>query len=83
MTGESERRRIMHIHAIRAMLLGSEDGLTSKEMATVLKTSSSVINAILQDTYGFYIDRWDTTQPGCPAVWMCVSVPENCPKPSK
>lgn len=82
MTGESARRRVMHTHAIRALLLGNDDGLTAGEMARALGVTTSAVNGILSDTFGFYIDRWATTTTGSlAAVWMCVRVPENCPRP--
>lgn len=83
MTGESARKRVMHTHAIRALLLGNEDGLTTGEMARALGITSSAVNAVLNDTYGFYVDRWATTVTGSlAAVWMCVQVPANCPRPT-
>lgn len=81
MTGESLRQRVMHTHAIRALLLGAEDGLTAGEVARTIGIHTSPVLGILNDVYGFYIDRYDTTQPGTPAIWMCVPVPENCPLP--
>lgn len=79
---ESVRRRVMFVHAIRAMLLGAEDGLTAGEMARTLSITTSYANGILNDTYGFYVDRWaDTGRGGDAAVWMCVVVPKNCPRP--
>lgn len=82
MTGESSRKRVMHTHAIRALLLGSEDGLTAGEMARALGLTNTAVNGILNDTFGFYIDRWATTGSGSlAAVWACVQVPANCPRP--
>lgn len=84
MTGESQRRRIMHTHAIRALLLGAEDGLTTSELGKALGITGSYVNTILNDEYGFYIDRWATTQTGSlAAVWTCVPVPANCPRPTQ
>lgn len=81
---ESDRRRTMHIHAIRALLLGSDDGFTTGELARQLGVTSSYVNGILKDTYGFYIDRWATTESKALApVWACVVVPPNCPRPGK
>lgn len=72
----------MHTHAIRALLLGSDDGLTAGEMARALGITSSYVNGILNDCYGFYIDRWADKRPGyAAAVWVCVVVPANCPRP--
>lgn len=84
MTGESERKRVMHTHAVRALLLGSEDGLTASEMGRPLGITNAYINGILTNTYGFYIDRWARTESGSTAaVWMCVRVPDNCPRPKE
>lgn len=81
MTGESLRRRVMHTHAIRALLLGTDDGLTAGELARSLGVTGSYVNAILNDTYGFYVDRWADTGSTLAAVWTCVVVPKNCPRP--
>lgn len=82
MSGESARRKVMFTHAIRALLLGNEDGLTAGEMARSLGTTNATVNGILNDAYGFYIDRWATTGSGSlAAVWVCVPVPPNCPRP--
>ncbi len=84
MTGESQRRRVMLTHAIRALLLGAEDGLTAGEMGRSLNVTTSTVNGILHETYGCYVDRWAETERGTDAaVWMCVKVPENCPRPDK
>lgn len=79
---ESARRRVMHTHAIRALLLANDDGLSSGELARSLGVTSSYVNGILNDVYGFYIDRWATTDRGTlAAIWACVPVPPNCPRP--
>lgn len=83
MTGESQRKRIMHTHALRALLLGAEDGLTTGELARALGVTSTYINALLDDTYGCYVDRWAATGNSLAAVWMCVPVPTNCPRPEE
>ncbi len=81
---ETTRRRVMHTHAIRALLLSNDDGMTSGELARSLGITSSYVNGILNDAYGFYIDRWATTATGTmAAIWVCVPVPENCPRPDK
>jgi len=83
MTGESQRNRIMHAHAIRALLLAAEDGMTAGQLAKPLGISPSRVNAILKDEYGFYVDRWETNKSGSfTAVWFCVEVPANCPPPT-
>ena len=72
----------MLTHAIRALLLGAEDGLTAGEMARALNITTSYANGVLNDTYGFYIDRWaNAGRGGNAAVWVCVPVPKNCPRP--
>jgi hypothetical protein len=81
MTGESSRRRVMHTHAIRALLLGADDGLTTGEMARTLGVTASYVNGILNDAYGFYVDRWADSGSRISAVWACVPVPKNCPRP--
>lgn len=82
MTGESSRKRVMHTHAIRALLLGSEDGLTAGEISNTLGITTSYARGILCDTYGIYVDRWADPGNGILAqVWMCMRVPENCPRP--
>lgn len=74
----------MYVHAIRALLLATDDGLTTGEMAKQLGLTTSYVNAILADTYGFYIDRY-ATLPGktTAPVWACVVVPPNCPRPTQ
>lgn len=80
---ESARRRVMHTHAIRALLLATDDGLTTGELAKQLGVTSSYVHAILTDTYGFYIDRYATLSSKTLApVWACVVVPPNCPRPT-
>lgn len=82
MTGESSRKRTMILHSVRALLLGSEDGLTASEMARPLSVTTGYVHGILTTEYGFYVDRWATTEHGSDAqVWMCVPVPANCPRP--
>lgn len=84
MTGESSRKKVMYTHSIRALLFGSEEGLTAGEMAKSLSVTSSYVNGILNSEYGFYVDRWAITETGTmAAVWMCVKVPDNCPRPRK
>lgn len=84
MIGESSRKRVMHVHALRALLLGSEDGLTAGEMARALGTTSSYTSGVLKEMYGCYVDRWANAGNGSDAaVWMCVPVPKNCPRPEK
>ena len=73
----------MHTHAIRALLLATDDGLTTGELAKQLGVTSSYVHAILTDTYGFYIDRYATLSSKTLApVWACVVVPPNCPRPT-
>jgi hypothetical protein len=81
MTGESIRRRVMMTHAIRALLLGADDGLTPGELARSLGVTGSYVNSILNDEYGFYVDRWADTGSRIAAVWACVPVPPHCPRP--
>jgi hypothetical protein len=81
MTGESLRKRVMYTHAIRVLLLAAPDGLVAGDIARTLGIHASPVLGVLNSEYGFYIDRYDTTRVGTPAVWMCVPVPENCPYP--
>jgi len=67
---------------IRELLLQSEDGMTANEIAARLDADPHAIRRAIPDTYGVYIDRWNTPNRGqYEAVYMCVVVPENTPKP--
>ena len=67
---------------IRELLLAAEDGLTAKEIAAMLDTDPNAIRRALPDMYGVYIDRWFAPKRGqYAAVYVCVPVPENTPKP--
>lgn len=71
--------------AIRDLLLASEDGLTTRELAAKLNSNITSTNLTLQSVWGVYIDRWikPKGQRGqYAAVHMCVSVPEDTPKPN-
>jgi hypothetical protein len=82
MTGESSRKRVMYTHSMRALLLAEER--TAGELARFLGLTTSYVTGILQTEYGFYIDRWATTEKNLDAaVWGCVVVPEHCPRPDR
>ena len=68
--------------AIRDTLLTAEDGLTINEIAAQLGTTDVSIRVTIPNVWGVYIDRWTKAKRGQhAAVYMCVEVPENVPKP--
>jgi len=70
---------------IRAVLLRNEDGLTAKEIAIKIGMEQDAVKKALPNIYGVYIDRWLTNlgRGAASAVYICVPVPDNTPKPSK
>jgi predicted transcriptional regulator len=67
---------------IRELLLQAEDGMTVNEIAARLDTDPVVIRQALKTVYGVYIDRWNAPKRGqYSAVYVCVVVPEDTPKP--
>jgi len=71
--------------AIRDLLLAAEDGLTTKQLAEKLNSNVTSTNLTLRNVWGVYIDRWvkPKGQRGqYAAVYMCVPVPENTPRPT-
>jgi predicted transcriptional regulator len=70
---------------IRAILLRNEDGLTAKEISQKLHMDPNAVRRALPNIYGVYIDRWLTNlgRRAASAVYICVPVPDNTPKPSK
>jgi predicted ArsR family transcriptional regulator len=69
---------------IRDILLASEDGLTANEIAARLDADPNAVRRAIPDMYGVYIDRWTAPKRGqYAAVYVCVPVPDNTPKPSK
>jgi hypothetical protein len=69
---------------IRDILLAAEDGLTANEIASMLDADPNAIRRAIPDMYGVYIDRWAVPKRGqYAAVYVCVPVPDNTPKPSK
>lgn len=83
MSSESQRRRVMVTHAVRVLLLAAADGLTAGDVARQLGVTKAYVNAVLNSEYGFYVDRWATVPGGSDAaIWMCVPVPANCPRPN-
>ena len=69
---------------IRELLLQAEDGMTANEIAARLDTDPVVIRQSLATAYGVYIDRWVAPNRGqYSAVYACVVVPEDTPRPNK
>ena len=67
---------------IRELLLQAEDGMTANEIAAMLDTDPASIRQSLATAYGVYIDRWTSPKRGqYAAVYVCVTVPEDTPKP--
>lgn len=67
---------------IRELLLQAEDGMTAGDIAERLDADPNAIRRAIPDTYGVYIDRWNAPNRGqYEAVYMCVEVPEDTPKP--
>jgi predicted transcriptional regulator len=69
---------------IRDLLLQAEDGLTANEIAARLDADPNAVRRAIPDMYGVYIDRWIAPKRGqYAAVYVCVPVPEDTPKPRK
>jgi predicted DNA-binding transcriptional regulator YafY len=69
-------------HAIRDLLLASEDGLTVNEIAVHFDATTKTICKTLKTVCGVYIDRWTGPSRGqYAAVYMCVETPQNAPRP--
>ena len=67
---------------IRNLLLQADDGLTANEIAARLDADPHAIRRAIPDMYGVYIDRWTAPKRGqYAAVYVCVPVPEDTPKP--
>ena len=68
--------------AIRELLIDNDDGLTIRQISEQLGVDHRSVRKSIQNAYGIYIDRW-TQCKGSPltAVYMCVHVPANTPKP--
>ena len=69
---------------VREALLGNKDGLTLNQISAVIDRSQDLVSSALYRTYGFYISNWVLNENGCMgmvAVWSCVQVPANLPKP--
>jgi hypothetical protein len=78
---ETLRRNKMLEHAIRALLLAHPDGMTPGNLAKLVGANRGTVQAILSNTYGFYLDRWTEANTTYSGVWCVVPVPENCPRP--
>jgi hypothetical protein len=69
--------------AIRKLLLASEDGLTTNEIADHFSATHKTICKTLKAVYGVYIDRWTgPTRGQYSAVYMCADIPEDAPHPT-
>jgi hypothetical protein len=67
-------------HAIRELLLASEDGLTVNQIADHFGATYKTICITLKTVYGVYIDRWTgPTRGQYAAVYACVETPQNAP----
>ena len=67
---------------IRELLLNAADGMTANEVAARLDVDPNAIRRAIPDMYGVYIDRWTEPKRGqYAAVYVCVLVPEDTPKP--
>jgi len=67
---------------IRDILLAAEDGMTANEIAARLDADPHAIRRALRNAFGVYIDRWNPPKRGqYAAVYVCVDVPANTPKP--
>lgn len=68
---------------IRETLLRNEDGLTAKEISQKLLMDPNAVRRALPNIYGVYIDRWLTNlgRGAASAVYVCVPIPEDTPKP--
>ena len=81
---EGARVKLSRHQAIRDVLLAAEDGMTLKEIAGKLNVDIEAIRASIRNVWGVYIDRWThATRGQHSAVYMCVAVPENAPKPRR
>jgi len=69
---------------IRDALLRSEDGMTTSKLAETLQAPYKSIQKTIPHIWGVYIDRWQPAGRGqYAAVWMCVTVPDNIPHPTR
>ena len=66
-------------------LLDEFDGLTSLELAGMLRTNKHLVAASIRTMQGrlIYVDRWQPAGVNgeFARVWANVPVPEDCPKP--
>jgi hypothetical protein len=69
---------------IRDIILAAEDGMTANEIAAKMDADPHAIRRAIPKAYGVYIDRWATPRRGqYAAVYVCVEVPDNTPRPKK
>lgn len=67
---------------LRKMLLINISGMTIKQMSDADGTPQESILSAMYRNYGFYICGWSKVRPHqYVAIWNCVRVPANSPKP--
>ena len=73
-----------HHPRIRELLLQHPDGLSIKRIKQTLNISATkTVENCLNAMPDAYIDHWTGPVRGqWVGVWVCVVVPENCPRPS-
>ncbi len=67
--------------AIRSLLRGSEDGLSTAEICSKLNIEQSAARKAMLSMPDCYIDRWAKNKGPYFAIWCVVTPPENCPHP--
>jgi hypothetical protein len=67
---------------VRELLIDNEDGLTVRQISEQMGLTTHSIRQTIKNTWGVYVDRW-VKKKNAPlaAVYMCVHVPPNTPKP--
>ena len=69
---------------VRKVLLENPKGMTVRELAKIAGYTQDKVIACLQRNYGFYISEYIPHPMGylnVVALWRCVAVPTNPPKP--
>jgi MarR-like DNA-binding transcriptional regulator SgrR of sgrS sRNA len=76
--------RTSSVKQARALLRDHPDGLTLKQINSVLHRSDPNMRRVLREMPDTYIDRWEMRARKTPAaVWCIVVPPEDCPRPRK
>ena len=74
--------RLSRQQTIRSALLEAEDGLTAQQIGARINSDVDSTRKTLSHMWGVYVDRWANSKRGMHhAVYMCVEVPEDAPKP--